>query len=56
VLGCLISELEAAGHEALALDLPIEDVAAGCTSYAAVVLEASATLGMGWSSATRPVA
>ena len=40
--GRLIPELEAAGHEALAVDLPIEDVAAGCMRYAAVVLEALA--------------
>jgi Alpha/beta hydrolase family len=39
VLGRLIPELEAAGHEA-PLDLPIKDVAAGCTSDAAVALEA----------------
>ncbi|MDQ3933284.1 MAG: alpha/beta hydrolase [Actinomycetota bacterium] len=36
----VVEELEAAGHAAIAVDLPCEDPAAGCTAYAAVCLDA----------------
>ncbi len=35
----LIPELEAQGHRAIAVDLPLEDPAAGATRYAEVVLQ-----------------
>lgn len=40
----LIPELEALGHRAAAVDLPIEQVGAGPDRYAAVVAERLATL------------
>ena len=36
----LLPELEARGHRAVAVDLPCEDVAAGCATYAGLVVEA----------------
>jgi hypothetical protein len=41
----LVPELEARGHRAIAVDLPCEDVAAGCAAYAEVVAGAAADAG-----------
>ena len=38
----LIPELERRGHKAIAMDLPCDDPAAGCTPYAVTVVEALA--------------